>query len=251
MALKVRQITDLRAPGQPLAGLSDFAKEHGDAAFCRRLLKKYDADVQKCSEKYMQALRWIEANQDLLASRRFAHAWDNRVVGADSQRQPIVYMCMKNQMLPGAQGADQLLVGALQAIDNMPPGVESASHIWDMHGMVKRWNLNPAALAQRLQAAESYFAGRVRELVVVDLPRVATFLKDAAWPLVPERTRQKVRFLTAEDAKLHFKHRCPAEDASRIASIIDQNRDARLSLEERRASWTRVDARGALVPAFA
>merc|ERR1719382_875706 len=107
----------------------------------------------------------------------------------------------------------------------MPPGVHSATHIWDMHGMSKRLNLNPAPVAEMLQAAQLYFAERVHELVIVDMPRWMGLLKDAVWPMVPERTRQKVRFMTAEQAKTHVASSCPSKIAARISAAMDQNRD--------------------------
>jgi len=250
MADNIRELMALREPGQALAGLSDFAKEYGDAAFAMRLLRKHDGNVQRSAERYKQALRWREAHRELITTRRFTVAGDNRVIGADSARRPILYMCMRNQLLPGAQGLDQTLVCMLQALDNMPPGVQTATHVWDLHGMSVRMNMNPAPVAQMLQASEAYFADRMHQLIVIDMPRLAGFLKDAVWPLVPERTRHKVKFLTAREAQAHFAGECPAEVAGRIAGAMDQNRDRQLSLEARRASWMRVDARGDLVPAF-
>merc|ERR1719499_624177 len=69
-ASRVQQLMDLRSSGQPLAELSDFAKEYGDEAFCRRLLRKYDGNVSKASDKFKQALIWREANRELLSTRQ-------------------------------------------------------------------------------------------------------------------------------------------------------------------------------------
>merc|ERR1712216_722789 len=136
----------LREMGQPLWGLSDFAKEYGDAAFCRRLLTKYRGNVQQSAEKYKQALLWREAKKEVIITRRFAIGGDYRVIGADLRKRPIMYACMKNQLLPGAEALDQTVVCMLQALDNMPAGVQTATHIWDLHGMSLRMNLNPAPL---------------------------------------------------------------------------------------------------------
>jgi len=250
LAAKTRELLALREPGRALGGLSDFAKEYGDEAFCHRLLRKYDGHVQRSAERYKQALRWRESHRELITTRRFALAGDSRVIGADSAQRPIVYMCMRNQLLPGTQGLDQNLVCMLQSIDNMPLGVQTATHIWDLHGMSVRMNMNPTPVAQMLQAAEGYFAERMHQLIIIDMPRLAGFLKDAVWPLVPERTKQKVKFLTAREAAAYLASECPAEVSGRIVAVMDQNRDTKLSLEARRATWMRVDARGELVPAF-
>merc|ERR1719291_455799 len=141
---------------------------------------------------------------------------------------------MKNQMLPGPQCIDQMTVGMLQAVDNMPPGVETASHIWDLHGMSMRMNLNPAPLGQMLQVAEGYFVERMHRLIIVEMPRMAGFLKDAVWPLVPEKTKEKIKFVTPEEAKEFLRSESPADVSDRIASVMDQNRDRHLTLQERR-----------------
>merc|ERR1712151_774133 len=96
---------------------------------------------------------------------------------------------------------DHQTVAMLRAIDNMPPGVETATHIWDLHGMQMRLNLNPVPLVAMLKAAEGYFAERMHVLIIIDMPRWAGFLKDAVWPLVPEKTKAKVKFMSREEAE--------------------------------------------------
>jgi len=155
-------------------------------------------------------------------------------------------------MLSGSQCLDQKVVATLQAIDNIPPGVETAIHIWDLHGMKFRVSdLNPSPLIQMAQSLEGYFAERLQELIIIEMPRMALTLKDAIWPLVPEKTRSKVRFMTLEQAQEYMQEKCDPEVASRVLSIMEQNRDPGISLEERKRSWMRVNECGELVPAFA
>eukprot|EP00444_Apocalathium_aciculiferum_P002202 CAMPEP_0183400674 /NCGR_PEP_ID=MMETSP0370-20130417/12750_1 /TAXON_ID=268820 /ORGANISM="Peridinium aciculiferum, Strain PAER-2" /LENGTH=403 /DNA_ID=CAMNT_0025582007 /DNA_START=57 /DNA_END=1268 /DNA_ORIENTATION=- len=247
---KVAQLMDLLEPGQPLAHFSDFAKEYGDANYCRRLVTKYQDDMQKCSYQLKQALIWREQHKELLTTRRCTQAGDYRVLGADLAGRPVLYMCMKNQLSSMGRAIDHLIVCMLQSIDNMPAGVESATHIWDLHGMMIYLNLNPSPLIQILKMAEGYFAERMQELIIVDMPRMATFLKDAAWPVVPEKTRNKIKFMTPEQAKQNMQILFAPETSLRIAACMDQNRDQKLSLEDRQRTWMRVDKHGELVPAF-
>jgi len=251
-AMQIKQLMQLMDAGQPLGSLSEFAKEYGDEAFCRRLLRKYDGNIPKAAEKFKHALRWREQNRELIATRHCLHGSDERVVGADVEGHPILYTCLKNQMLPGSQCLDQKVVAMLQAIDNMPPSVETVAHIWDLHGMQFRISdLNPSPLIQMVQSLEGYFAERLQELIIIDMPRMALALKDAIWPLVPEKTKRKVRFVTSAQAKEYIQAKCDAEVASRIRAIMEQNRNPKISLEERKRSWMRVNERGELVPAFA
>jgi len=248
---QIRELTGLLEPGMPLAHFSDFAKAYGDEAFCGRLLKKYPDNLPRCAEKLKQALIWREQNRVLLTLRNCPQAGDYRVIGADLERHPVLYMCMRNQLLPMGQCVDFMMVAMLQAIDNMPAGVETATHIWDLHGMMLRLNWNPAPLVAILKAAEGYFAERMQQLIIVDMPRMANFIKDAVWPLVPEKTREKVKFMTVEESQAFVGRACPEDVGLRVRGAMAQNRDSDASLEERKRSWVRVDKHGEVVPVFA
>mmetsp|Transcript_103024 Transcript_103024/g.276795 ORF Transcript_103024/g.276795 Transcript_103024/m.276795 type:complete len:197 (+) Transcript_103024:3-593(+) len=195
-------------------------------------------------------MAWREQNKVVLTTRKFAHGGDYRVLGTDVTGRPVLYMCMKNQLLSVGQGIDQNIVCMLQAVDNMPAGVESAIHVWDLHGMMMYLNMNPAPLLQIVKTWDSYFAERMQELIIIDTPRMAIFLKDIAWPLVPERTRNKIKFMTLEAALLQMQTELEPQTCARITACMQQNRDRKVSLEERKRTWRRVDKDGELVPAF-
>merc|ERR1719198_2239773 len=145
-------------------------------------------------------------------------------MGLDTKGRPVLYQCARNQLLSGAVLVEQYVVRMLQAVDMMPPGVETMAHIWDMHGMMIWMNLNPAPVLQLLSVFESYFTGRMHELIVVGLPRAVIFLKDAIWPLVPERTKQKIRFLTYEEVKMAVHDFCEESVAAHIVAAMALNR---------------------------
>jgi len=240
----------LLEPGQTLGNLSDFAKEFGTEDFCKRLLRKNNGDVKKASEQFTQALGWRQAHKEVLTSRSsFALDGDERVIGSDLQRRPVVYMCMKNQILPGAPCLIKKVVTMLQAIDSMPGGVEKTVHIWDLHGQQFRISdLNPAPFVKMIHSQHAYFAGRHHESIIIGMPRLAKALKDAVWPLVPEKTKAKIRFMSEEEAQLHIKTQYDEEVAGRILTAMQRNRENRLSLEQRKQSWMRVREAGQLVP---
>jgi hypothetical protein len=158
---------------------------------------------------------------------------------------------MKNQMLPLSRCLDQKIVTMLQALENMPSGVEKTVHIWDLHGQQFRvGDLMPRPLLEIMQNQDGYFAGRLHQLIIVGMPQMATLLKNALWPAVPARTKAKVRFVSFEQAREHLFTVCPTDVANRILATMEQNRDRSLSLEQRKASWMRVDQHGDLVSAF-
>merc|ERR1719396_264320 len=100
-------------------------------------------------------------------------------------------------------------------------------------------NMNPTPVAHMLQAAEGYFAERMHQLIIIDMPRMASFLKDAVWPVVPEKTRQKVRFMTPEELREHLRENCDVGTAERVVESMEQNRDRYISLANRRKTWMR------------
>jgi len=238
--------------GRPLGHLSDFAKEYGTEAFCKRLLRKNDGNAKTSSEKFKQALAWRQAHKEVLTSRKFALGGDERLIGSDLQRRPVIYMCMKNQILPDAQCSDHKVVTMLQAIDSMPAGVEKTVHIWDLHGQQFRLSdLNPGPLLKMIQSPDAYFAGRLHETVIIGMPYMAKMLKDALWHMVPEKTKAKMHFMSEEEAQLYIKTHCDEENTERIFAAMQQNRDNRLTLEQRMKSWMRVGEAGLLVPMVA
>jgi len=247
----VQDLLTLLQPGQALGDLSPFAKAYGTDLFCKRLLRKYQGNLQKCSDKFKQALTWRDQHKELLMLRNFAPSSDYRVIGADLGSRPVLYGCVKNQILSSVQCYDQMVVRMLQAIDNMPPGVETAVHVWDLHGMRFRFSdMNPSTYVQMASSVEAYFAERMHMLIIVEMPRLAGFLKDAVWPLVSEKTKSKVKFMTLEQAREYLRATCDAEASNRIFAAMEENRNSRLSLEERRSNWMRVSVKGELVPAF-
>jgi len=235
---EVRKLLSLVEGKNRLAHLSTFAKEYCNRDFCERLLHKYEGDMQKSAAMLERALIWRQQHERLITLREFKEASDLRIIGCDSSGRPILYQCARNQLLPNSQGLDQYVVRMLQAIDVMPAGVSTMTHIWDMHGLRIMLNLNPAAVLALLRVLEAYFAERMHQLIILDVPRTAQFLVDAVWPLVPESTRRKVAFLNADAALLRLETSCGAGVFSRICLVVHENRDPQLSLEQRRRAWS-------------
>jgi len=235
-------------PGQPLENLSSFAKAYGDEYFCERLLRKYSGDIHKSKEKFKQALLWREQHEELLTKRVYQESGDLRVLGFDLKARPILYQCTRNQLLPNGQSLDMYVVRMLQGMDLMAPGVSKMTHIWDLHGLNLRMNLSISATLQLMQVLDGYFAETTHEIIVIDVPAMAQFLKDAIWPLLPDRTKRKIHVLKVADAKLRVQACCDNDTASRICEVMDQNRNIR-RLEERRQTWMHVvNKHGDLAP---
>lgn len=235
---EMRQLLSLVEGTNRLAHLSTFAKEYCSRDFCGRLLRKCKGDVQKSAAMLEKALIWRQQHERLLTLREFKEAGDMRIIGSDKEGRPIIYQCARNQLLPGSQGFDQYVVRMLQAVDVMPAGVSTMTHIWDVHGMRIMLNLNPAAILALLRVFEAYFAERMHQLIVVDRPRSAQFLIDAVWPRLPESTRQKVVFLNFDATLLRLEESCRSDVFDRIRTVMHENRNPKLDLEHRRRAWS-------------
>eukprot|EP00928_Gymnodinium_smaydae_P087300 TRINITY_DN7157_c0_g1_i1.p1 TRINITY_DN7157_c0_g1~~TRINITY_DN7157_c0_g1_i1.p1 ORF type:complete len:388 (-),score=43.47 TRINITY_DN7157_c0_g1_i1:365-1528(-) len=245
----IRQLRSSIEPGQELGCMSDFAKSCCDDAFCRRLLRKCDGDIRKCTDKLRLAMAWREQHKDLLLIRKCVLSSDERVIGADLEKRPILYTCLKNHMLPNSKCRERGTVCMLQAIDCMPEGVEQTVHIWDLHGQQFRISdLNPSSMIETMRAHESYFAGRLHELIIIGMPKLAKVLKDVVWPLVPDSTKKKVKFMSVEESQVYLKERCDMEVCGRIFDAMADNRDDTISLDERKKKWMQMDKSGSMIP---
>jgi len=174
-----------------MGDLTDFAKAYGSSNFCERLLRKYNGDFRKVKEKFEQALRWRELNEKLLTERIYAESGDLRVLGFDEKARPMLYTCTCNQLLPNSQSLNMYVVRMLQGMDLMAPGVDKMTHIWDLHGLNLRMNMSISATIDLMQILDGYFAETTQEIIVIDVPAFAQFLKNAVWPIISERTKKK------------------------------------------------------------
>jgi len=244
---KVRHLMSLVQVGGALECLSAFAKSYCDESFCVRLLNKYRGDIQVCTKKLGVALRWRERNEKLLTTLEFREATDLRVIGSDLIGRPVLYQCARNQMLSNVDGMDQTIVRCMQAVDLMPEGVETMTHVWDLHGLKLHLNLSPSPLLELLEVLEGYLAERTHQIIIIDLPGLANFLVKAVWPLVPESTKKKIKFLSAKEAKLQLPESCGDTVAHRIEEAMALNRVRNSTLEQRRITWMQVDKSGSLL----
>merc|ERR1719465_147970 len=99
------------------------------------------------------------------------------------------------------------------------------THIWDMHGLSIRMNLSPGPALQLISISESYFAGRMHQLIIVGFPSPAMILKNAIWPMVPERTKSKIQFLHHSEVKAVIYGLCDHSVAAKIEAAMTLNRN--------------------------
>lgn len=83
------------------------------------------------------------------------------------------------------------------------------------------------------------------------MPRYAVFIKEAVWPFLPERTRNNIKFMTAEELRAHGRQSFDEATVGRLCDAMALNRDDSVSLEQRKQTWACVDPRGRVVPMLA
>merc|ERR1712203_773842 len=97
-------------------------------------------------------------------------------------------------------------------------GALNADTIMDCHGYRIADNLNPAPMLAMMKMANQPFRDCLQTALVVDAPRSFYMLWRAAAPLLSEKTKSKVRFVSREEAVAHIR----ASSGSKAADAVDR-----------------------------
>merc|ERR1719503_86238 len=68
--------------------------------------------------------------------------------------------------------------------------------IFDTHGLQVMLNLDVRPILQLAGSLDSFFAERFHRIYVIDLPSVANFIWKAVKPVLPPKTREKIKFVS-------------------------------------------------------
>merc|ERR1719168_206261 len=79
-------------------------------------------------------------------------------------------------------------------------GVTGADCVMDCHGYRMAENLNPAPMLALMRMANQPYRDGLRTAIIVDAPQSFQLLWRAAKPLLSEKTKQKIRFVSREEA---------------------------------------------------
>merc|ERR1712039_217304 len=172
----------------------------------RRYYEGRDGNPAAAAEIFAQALRWREEYREVLSGER-APKWqtDLRVLARGETGYPIIYGCFRFNV-PATQSTTQHIVEHMAAVMEaaakaaVRSGVFAADNIMDCHGYRMADNLNPAPLLALMRMCNQPYRDGLRTAIVVDAPQSFQLLWRLAKPLLSEKTKQKIRFLSREEA---------------------------------------------------
>merc|ERR1712039_451221 len=129
---------------------------------------------------------------------------DLRVLARGETGYPIIYGCFRHNV-PATQSTTKHIVEHMAAVMEaaakaaVRSGVFAADNIMDCHGYRMADNLNPAPLLALMRMCNQPYRDGLRTAIVVDAPQSFQLLWRAAKPLLSEKTKQKIRFLSREE----------------------------------------------------
>jgi hypothetical protein len=130
---------------------------------------------------------------------------DLRVLARGETGYPIIYGCFRFNV-PATHSTTQHIIEHMAAVMEAAAlaarrrGAPGADTIMDCHGYRMADNLNPAPLLALMRMANQPYRDALRTAIVVDAPASFQMLWRAAKPLLSEKTKRKIRFLSREEA---------------------------------------------------
>lgn len=170
----------------------------GDA---RRMLVATEGSSARAVKKLKEAVRWKAGTLDswLAAEAETLKSAETRVIGIGRDSRPLVYSGCVNQR-PGEEAG--IILACVWDLALQEAGPEAKlDYVLDAHGYQPLLNLNVMPYLKVARSIDSYFAERFHKIVIMDVPRVLVWLIKQILRLMPDKTRQKVVFVSRSDAQ--------------------------------------------------
>jgi hypothetical protein len=205
-AADLRATVDIAEQLLPGGVMTPWQRRFCDCQTVRRYLHGRNGDPAAAAEIFAQALRWREEYQEVLSGAR-EPKWqtDLRVLARGEAGYPIIYGCFRFNV-PATRATTQHIIEHMAAVMEAAAlaarrrGASGADTIMDCHGYRMADNMNPAPLLALMRMANQPYRDGLRTAIVVDAPASFQVLWRAAKPLLSEKTKRKIRFLSREEA---------------------------------------------------
>mmetsp|Transcript_28297 Transcript_28297/g.71076 ORF Transcript_28297/g.71076 Transcript_28297/m.71076 type:complete len:366 (+) Transcript_28297:90-1187(+) len=190
----------------PNGTMTQWQRRFCTARNIRRYLDGRGGNPAAAADIFAQALRWREEYREVLSGER-EPKWqtDLRVLARGEAGHPIIYGCFRFNV-PATQSTTQHIIEHMAAVMEAAAnaakrrGVVGADTVMDCHGYRVADNLNPAPMLALMRMANQPYRDGLRTAIVVDAPQSFQLLWRAAKPLLSEKTKQKIRFVSREEA---------------------------------------------------
>mmetsp|Transcript_88164 Transcript_88164/g.224439 ORF Transcript_88164/g.224439 Transcript_88164/m.224439 type:complete len:374 (+) Transcript_88164:69-1190(+) len=178
-----------------------------------------------------KALQWREEYREVLSGEREPR-WqtDLRVLARGDDGCPIIYGCFRFNV-PATAATTTHIVEHMAAVMEAAsrarrPGATGADNIMDCHGYRVADNLNPAPMLALMKMAAQPYRDGLRTAMIVDAPRSFSLLWHVAAPLLSEKTRNKIRFVSKAEAVELIASQSGEKTAAIVDRVMSLNREA-------------------------
>jgi len=199
---------------------------------CLRILRAIDGDIKQGTSMLVKAVEVRVRDREFYSSLECEVTSDVRVIGRDVDRRPVVYMCALNQRTGIAESMFQVFL-AFEAAVKL---AEADGQLWliaDMKGFRAGHFLDSRALMKMADTMGTVFADRIYTITIVDFSFIAQGLWRLGQPLLMEKTKKKIAFVSEREARESLKEKLQPHTFDRLVSAFDINRDKTSTPEDR------------------
>jgi len=201
---------------------------------CLRILRALDGDLRASITMLVKAVECRIRDRELYATLTTEVTSDVRIIGRDLDRRPVVYMCAKNQYTPCAESMFQLFL-TFEAAVKLTQADGQVHLVVDMRGIKVSYYMDMPAITRLTDTMGTVFAERICTVTIVDFSMIAQGLWQIGQPILTEKTKNKITFLSEPKARDLLRERLQPETFKRLTSAFDINRDKRSTVEDREA----------------
>mmetsp|Transcript_137182 Transcript_137182/g.382651 ORF Transcript_137182/g.382651 Transcript_137182/m.382651 type:complete len:371 (+) Transcript_137182:75-1187(+) len=248
----VKRVLDIARQRLPGGKMTSWQKTWCSSEVVGIYLRTSNGDAVQAGECLANALRWREEHAEVLTGEK-TPSWqgDMRVLTCGEEGHPIIYVCAAYQPhRPSCTDATDHAAAVLEASTRvMQRGATSVDAVIDCHGFKLANNLDPWPLIKAGLTMKDPYRGRLRKAFIVDAPYAFRFVWSTLCTVINEATRQKVYFVTRQEAVERLASTAGSAAASSVERVMAGNRARTGSVPMRLPSEVEVSSSITQVPA--
>lgn len=190
-------------------------------------LRSRSGDIDRAAEGLAYALQWREERREVLVGERIPE-WqgDMRVLARGVSGHPIIYTCFRHQPpKPSVEDTVEHFGVVLEAAClAMRKDALTFDMVLDCHGFRLGRNLDPRPTVALTEMLKHPFKGRLRVGFIVEAPLAFNAMWKVGARAMSEVTRQKMRFVTKQEALAELKISGGDVAALKVERVMEGNR---------------------------
>uniref|UniRef100_A0A061SFM8 CRAL-TRIO domain-containing protein n=1 Tax=Tetraselmis sp. GSL018 TaxID=582737 RepID=A0A061SFM8_9CHLO len=164
-----------------------------------RFIRAVDGNLTLAAKRLSATCEWREREgiKDMIctACLRNPRSHYMHVVGTDLSGQPVIYSIFSNAVDKNPEENKKHMIHQFEtAVKLMPPGIERWVWVMDFHGFGMA-DCNPKIAKIFLSLTSTHYPERLSNIVVVGAPALFNGLWSMLRPMVPDVTKEKIRFV--------------------------------------------------------